>query len=118
VVNNRRLGTLGERIAEAFLAIKGYEVLRRNYTFAGREIDLLVRDRLQLVAVEVKLRRGARFGRAVEAVNPRKLTRIHTALEKALNRMDEPLEPRVDLIVIDIDRDLNQLTMRHIEAVR
>jgi putative endonuclease len=117
VVNTRRLGLLGERIAETFLVLKGYEVLRRNYVFAGREIDLLVRRELHLVAVEVKLRRGTRFGRAVEAVDSRKLARIHVALDNALHRMNEPLRPRVDLVVIDIDRDLSQMIVRHIEAV-
>ena len=52
MVNTKRIGFLGERIAESFLVIKGYRVLRRNYTFAGREIDLLVRDDSQLIAVE------------------------------------------------------------------
>jgi putative endonuclease len=117
VVNTKRIGFLGERIAESFLAIKGYEILRRNYAFAGREIDLLVRTDSQLIAVEVKLRRGTRFGRAVEAVNSRKLDRIHLALENALNRMNEPLRPRVDLIVIDVDGNLNRMIVRHIEAV-
>ncbi|UCH82962.1 MAG: YraN family protein [Candidatus Latescibacterota bacterium] len=116
-MNTKELGALGERIAEMFLAIKGYEVVRRNFVFAGREIDLIVRRGSQLVAVEVKLRRGTRFGEAVEAVNSRKLSRIHLALENALDRMDEPLEPRVDLVVIDIGSGMNDMRVRHIEAV-
>ncbi len=117
MANTKKLGLLGERIAEMFLVLKGYEVLRRNYVFAGREIDLLVRRESNLVAVEVKLRRGARYGRAVEAVDSRKLSRIHLALENALRQLNEPLRPRVDLVLIDIDRDLRQMVVQHVEAV-
>ena len=57
-MNTRRTGELGERIAAAFLAIKGYEIIDTNYRFARREIDLVARDGAAVVAVEVKLRRG------------------------------------------------------------
>ncbi|MEJ2722351.1 MAG: YraN family protein [bacterium] len=116
-MNTRQIGLLGERIAEAFLALKGYETLRRNYVFAGREIDLLMRRESYLVAVEVKLRRGARFGTAVEAVDSRKLSRIYVALENALSQVKEPLRPRVDLIVIDMDCDMKRMCVRHVEGV-
>ena len=56
-VNRRKRGELGERIASAFLAVKGYEILQSNFRYAGREIDIVARDGGTLVAVEVKLRR-------------------------------------------------------------
>ena len=114
--NTRRIGELGERIAESFLLLKGYTVLCRNYRYAGREIDLLVRKHRYLVAVEVKLRRSRQFGEAVEAVDRRKLARIHTALESALSHVGGSLNPRVDVIVIDFSEP-GQMTVRHLEAV-
>ena len=63
-MNKRAVGELGERIASAFLAVKGYEILEKNIRYARREIDILARDGGTLVAVEVKLRRGRRFGKA------------------------------------------------------
>lgn len=116
-MERKALGRLGERMAAAFLVVKGYEVVWRNYRYAGREIDLLVRRGGTLAAVEVKLRRGRRFGSAIEAVDARKLSRIHQALAGALAMFDTPLEPRVDLVVIDFDADLTKMTLRHIEAV-
>ncbi len=116
-MNNREAGELGERIAESFLALKGYRVIRRNVVFAGREIDLLVRSGSWLVAVEVKLRRGESFGRAVEAVDRRKLARVQQALEGVVNRTETPLVPRVDLVVIDMQSDLGRMVVEHIEAV-
>jgi putative endonuclease len=116
-VNTREVGDLGERIAEAFLALKGFEIVRRNAVYAGREIDLLVRTGSTLVAVEVKLRRGSSFGRAVEAVDRRKLIRIQQALDGVLARMPSPLDPRVDLVVIDLDAGMSRMIVEHIESV-
>ena len=116
-MNTREVGGLGERIAESFLVLKGFVVVRRNVVYAGREIDLLVRKGMLLVAVEVKLRRGESFGRAVEAVDQRKLARVRQALEGVLGGMTEPLVPRVDVVVIDVDADMSRMTVQHIEAV-
>ncbi|MFQ5510957.1 MAG: YraN family protein [Candidatus Krumholzibacteriia bacterium] len=117
MANTRQVGELGERIAEWFLRLKGYDILRRNYRFAGREIDLLARKGPRLIAVEVKLRRGGRYGAAVEAVDQRKLTRIRTALCGAVRDGHESLEPQIDVVVIDLPEALDEMTVRHIEAV-
>jgi putative endonuclease len=116
-VKTREVGRLGERIAEWFLALKGFEVVGRNLVYAGREIDLLVRRGPLLVAVEVKLRRGAGFGRAVEAVDRRKLSRIEQALACAVAREERPVVPRIDLVVIDFDAGSDRMIVEHIESV-
>jgi putative endonuclease len=116
-VNTREVGGLGERIAESFLVLKGFEVVRRNVVYAGREIDLLVRKGMLLVAVEVKLRRGESFGRAIEAVDRRKLARVRLALQGVLSGTTEPFVPRVDVVVIDVDAGMTRMTVQHIEAV-
>lgn len=116
-VNTRRIGDLGERIAEAFLVLKGYEIIRRNVRYAGREIDLLARKGRVLAAVEVKLRVGRNFGAAIEAVDGRKISRIRTALGGLLSGFEEPVEPRIDLVVIDFGDELGEMTLRHVEAV-
>lgn len=116
MLNTKEVGDLGERIAGAFLRLKGYEIVRRNYRYAGREIDLVARRGSLLVAVEVKLRRGRRFGKAIEAVDRRKVARIELALNGLLREMRSPLSPRIDLVVIDIDDRSGDMTVRHIES--
>jgi putative endonuclease len=117
MASTKEIGDLGERIAETFLLLKGYGILRRNFRCAGREIDLLVRKGAELVAVEVKLRRGARFGRAAESIDRRKLARIRVALTAALAGTRSALRPRIDAIVIDVDEEFSEMVVRHIEAV-
>lgn len=116
-VNRRKRGELGERIASAFLEIKGYEILQSNVRYARREIDIVARDGGSLVAVEVKLRRGKRFGAAAEAVDRKKLGRVRTALQGILNSSQTNLIPRIDVVAIDIGDDLRGLVLNHIEGV-
>ena len=54
----RRLGALGERLAEAHLVADGYRVLERNFRTRYGEIDLVVSDSRCLVFCEVKTRLG------------------------------------------------------------
>ncbi|NIM20735.1 MAG: YraN family protein [Candidatus Latescibacteria bacterium] len=117
MASTRQIGELGERIAEAFLKIKGYQLVKRNYRYAGREIDLLVKKGCILVAVEVKLRRGSRFGAAAEAVDARKLERIRTALQGLLSAACKALTPRIDLVVVDFAEDEREMLVTHIEGV-
>lgn len=116
-MDTRSLGELGEKIAEAFLCMKGYTVVARNYRYARREIDLIARRGDELVAVEVKLRRGDRFGAAVEAVDARKVARLAVALEGYIRSRADTSRPRIDLVVIDVSSDLYEMTIRHLEGI-
>jgi putative endonuclease len=117
VVNRKLLGELGEQIAAAFLRVKGYSIVAKNYRYSRREIDLIARKENVLAAVEVKLRRGDRFGGAIEAVDSRKIARLHTALEGFLRTLPEPVDPRIDLVVIDLSSDSFEMKVRHIEGI-
>jgi putative endonuclease len=117
VASTRQVGDVGERIAEAFLVLKGYEILRRNFRYAGREIDLVARKGSRLIAVEVRLRRSARFGCAVESIDQRKLARLRVALEGALRERGLPLKPQIDVVLIDLEDRLMRMVVTHIEAV-
>ena len=65
-------GQVGERIAERWLRRQGWRIVQRRFRSGRRDIDL-VAERDGLVAfVEVKARKGERFGGPVEAVNWRK----------------------------------------------
>jgi putative endonuclease len=117
VANKRALGELGERIAEAFLLLKGYEIIHRNYRFARREIDIIARKDHYVIGVEVKLRRGSRFGAAVEAVDDKKVARLKMAVEGFLRNLPETVKPRIDLVVIDVSADMQMMNVNHIEGI-
>lgn len=70
--SKRNIGKDGERFAVSFLEEQGYTILEQNYTFNHGEIDIVARDKDELVFVEVKLRRNPQFGSPEESVTPAK----------------------------------------------
>ncbi len=41
VTNKRTLGNIGEEMAIPYLEEKGYEIIERNATFLGGELDII-----------------------------------------------------------------------------
>jgi putative endonuclease len=70
------LGIVGENLACAALAERGYEILARRYRTRSGEIDIVARDGGTLVFVEVKGRMSDRCGPPAEAVTWRKQRKI------------------------------------------
>jgi putative endonuclease len=70
------VGAFGECMATRFLIAEGMVLLDRNWRTAAGELDLVLRDRRDLVFCEVKTRRSLRFGVPVEAMVPAKVRRM------------------------------------------
>jgi putative endonuclease len=70
------LGKLGEDLACAELARRGYAILARRYRTRFGEIDIVARDGEVTVFVEVKARTGGEFGGGAAAVTGLKQHRI------------------------------------------
>ncbi len=56
---SRDIGFSAESKAVGYLEKKGYRILERNYTTPLGEIDIIARDRKDIVFCEVKYRKGA-----------------------------------------------------------
>lgn len=114
----RKVGDLGESLAEKYLKKKKYEILSRNYSRRGGEIDIIARDRGQFVFVEVKARRSGDFGSPAEAVTSRKLEKIAATARRYLmeNREDSD-NFRIDVIGVKLDMDEKTAKIRHFKSV-
>jgi len=66
--SGQSVGKLGEELACAELARRGYAILARRYRTRFGEIDIVSERAGTVVFVEVKARRTRRFGAAVEAI--------------------------------------------------
>lgn len=91
-----RSGADGEALAAAALARAGYRILARNLRTQFGEIDLLVRRRHTVAAVEVKTRRD--HPAPERCVEPAQLDRI----ERALRAVAPTLQPRPRCLRIDV----------------
>ena len=84
--NRREQGSSAEADASQWLSRHGYRVLARNVTNKAGEIDAIAMDGDTLCFVEVKARRGARFGEPVYAVDRRKQRRLVRLAQQYLVR--------------------------------
>ncbi len=117
---NAFAGALGEKIAALYLQLGGCTILERNYRFEHVEIDLIVRDCPCVAFVEVKTRRSASFGEALDAVSRDKLRNVRRAARHYL--LAAPAEARAseyrfDLVALDCDFRQGTMTLRHIKGI-
>jgi putative endonuclease len=104
-----RLGRRGERLAERHLRAERFKILYRNFRApGGGEVDLVCRDRTcdTLVFVEVKTRRGEKFGAPIEAVDLAKQKLIARGALAWLRLLDHPeINYRFDVVEVRMRDD-------------
>lgn len=109
--NKRGTGNLGEDAVCAYLTAKGAEILCRNFTVRGGEIDILARHGEYLLIVEVKTRRGNAMLSGAAAVDAKKQAHLIFAAEQYLLKNPCDLQPRFDVAEVEYSGE----TVRHIE---
>lgn len=75
-VDRDSIGRRGEALACRYLERQGYVIRERRVRSRLGEIDVVAMERGDLVFVEVKARRGSRFGAPSEAVGVRKQRKL------------------------------------------
>ena len=111
-----RLGAQGERIASAHLESLGLVIETRNYRTRYGEIDLVARDGVEIVFVEVRTKRSAAFGTPEESLTRRKQARlVHAAKEYLAAHGLATASWRVDFVAITLQPD-GPAQISHIES--
>ena len=93
-------GAWGEALAAGYLRKKHYKLVAAGYQCRFGEIDLIVKDRKNLVFVEVKLRKSGNFAAAREYVDRKKQDRIRVTASMYLSQNPTKLQSRFDVIEI------------------
>jgi putative endonuclease len=107
-------GAMGERIAERWLRRSGWRVVQRRFRSGHRDIDLVVEREGTIAFVEVKARRGDRFGHPVEAVNWRKQKELTKSALVWIDRHGRAEESyRFDVVGVLVSGD--RVRIRHVE---
>ncbi|MBV9278790.1 MAG: YraN family protein [Chloroflexi bacterium] len=98
------LGAFGEAWAVGYLTRRGYRIVDRNVRYRVGEIDIVARDGEELVFVEVKCRRSARYGAPEDSIDLRRYRRLEQAILQYLaERQLAPPSYRVDVVAIEVD---------------
>lgn len=96
----RRIGRRGETLACRLLRAKGYVILGRNLRLNHGEIDILARDGMDLVLVEVKTR-SRRLYRPISGWSPGQRSRLRMCgLEYISGRRLRDIHWRMELVEI------------------
>jgi putative endonuclease len=96
------LGKHGEELACKALRRRGYAILARRYRTRCGEIDIVARDGLTVVFVEVKARATVACGTAREAVTARKRHQlIRMAADYLAKHRLSDVAVRFDVVTID-----------------
>lgn len=74
-------GRSGEEIASKYLEREGYKILDRNFNCHQGEIDIIAKDKNEIVFIEVKTRTNKKYGFASEAVNENKQKHLLSAIK-------------------------------------
>jgi putative endonuclease len=109
----QQFGELGERIAERWLRRHGWRVVQRRFRSGHRDIDLVIEQEGTVAFVEVKARRGQRFGDPVEAVNWSKQRELARSAAVWIDRHGRPSESyRFDVVGVLVEGE--RVRIRHI----
>ena len=110
--NNILVGKTGEELAKSFLKEKGYEILHTNLRLEKVEVDIVAKDKNQIVFVEVKTRSSAMI-EPEKAVNKSKQKNLQWAAEIFLEERQLKNELRFDIIAIV--KQKNNTDIEHFE---
>ena len=94
------IGGSKEEQARRYLEARGLRLVCRNYRCRSGEIDLIMRDGACLAFVEVRYRKGDRFGTPAETVTQGKQRRIIKAARHYLQRHPGVTDCRFDVVAI------------------
>lgn len=100
------IGRIGEDLAAEYLISAGYEIIGRNVTIAGGEIDILATDGRVTAVVEVKTRTTDDVFRPRDALTWTKAKQLKKLAQALLSRNRELLKRpvRFDLIEVVLDQ--------------
>jgi len=110
--NHILVGKTGEELAVTFLKEKGYEILHTNLRLEKVEVDIVAKDKNQIVFVEVKTRSSAMV-EPEKAVNKSKQKNLQWAAEIFLEERQLKNELRFDIIAIV--KQKNNTDIEHFE---
>lgn len=110
---NKRIGNLGEVATCHYISSLGFEVVCRNYTINGGEIDIIACDNEYLLFIEVKTRVQNSLTSGFDAITKaKKKCIVKTASRFCIDNVIK-LQPRFDVAEVTIDSYENVLDIKY-----
>ena len=105
-------GKEGEKIAAAYLKKNGYRIIEINFRCPIGEIDIVAKEKDDLVFVEVKTRKSVELGYPEQAVGMRKQKKMsQLALWYLQKRKIAETNARFDVVAITLIPEKNEVKL-------
>ena len=107
IMNNKTIGSMGEKLAQEYLKKFGFTILETNYRYSKiSEIDIIAVKKDVLHFVEVKTRSSSNFGTPFEAITKAKLTSIYNCSKYYLSQSKKHyIKTQIDAISIILNHE-------------
>ena len=100
---SHELGRIGENIIADYITKLGYKVVERNFACNQGEIDIIAKDKEELVFIEVKTRTDISYGEASEAVTDTKKRHLINSIKYYIYKQKLKNQPiRIDVAEVYI----------------
>ena len=100
---SHELGRIGENIIADYITKLGYKVVERNFACNQGEIDIIAKDKEELVFIEVKTRTDISYGEASEAVTDTKKRHLINSIKYHIYKQKLENQPiRIDVAEVYI----------------
>ena len=109
-----QLGKVGEVKALEFLVANHFEILKTNWIFGHKELDIVARKNGVIHIVEVKTRASAYFEEPKEAVTRRKQKNMVEAADAFMVKYKLSEEVQFDIVSIIIERNSGKVELEYI----
>ena len=98
----KKLGQQGEELAAAYLEKRSYIVRERNWRCPVGEMDIVAEDGGCLVFIEVRTRRGRKYGSPEESVTSAKQAKLVELAQTYLQEHDWDGDWRIDVAAVEM----------------
>ena len=110
------IGKIGEDLASKYLEDAEYTIIERNFMARQGEIDIIAKDKKELVFIEVKTRTNDMYGKPIEAVNMQKQKHLLNTIKYYLySKHLENEFVRIDVIEVYFNNDTYKIN--HIKQI-
>ncbi len=108
------LGRKAEEYAACYLLNKGYQILQRNFECRLGEIDIVAQEGEQIVFIEVRCRRSAKFGHPLETITLQKQRRLRNIAQFYLMVKNKDVPARFDVVSVLLPAQGQHKVLEHI----
>lgn len=102
-MDRKEIGNLGEEYTARFLRSNGCEILARNFTIRGGELDIVAKKGDILHIVEVKTRKPNPLSSGGQAITPKKIASVVRAASAYIAQNEIDLSCVFDVAIVEVD---------------